>query len=70
MATAALDAERIHALSAALSGSVLQVGDVYDEARRVHNGLIDRRPAMIVRCQGTADVVDAVRFARDSELEV
>jgi FAD/FMN-containing dehydrogenase len=70
MATAALDAERIDALSAALSGSVLQVGDVYDEARRVHNGLIDRRPAMIIRCQGTADIVDAVRFARDNELEV
>jgi FAD/FMN-containing dehydrogenase len=70
MAIAALDAERIVALSAGLSGSVLQVGDVYEEARRVHNGLIDRRPAVIIRCQGAADIVDAVRFARENELEV
>ncbi len=42
----------------------------YDERRRVHNGLIDRRPAAIACCQGVADVVDAVRLARDLGLEV
>ena len=42
----------------------------YDDARRVHNGLVDRRPALIARCQNAADVADAVRFARQSGLEV
>ena len=36
----------------------------YESARRVWNGLIDRRPAVIARCAGTADVVEAVRVAR------
>jgi len=37
----------------------------YDEVRSVHNGMIDRRPALIARCQGVADVVAAVGLARD-----
>jgi FAD/FMN-containing dehydrogenase len=36
----------------------------YDDARQVWNGMIDKRPAMIVRCTGVADVIEAVRFAR------
>jgi FAD/FMN-containing dehydrogenase len=44
--------------------------DGYDDARRVHNGLIDKRPAAIVRCQGLADVVDAVQLAHTLGLEV
>jgi FAD/FMN-containing dehydrogenase len=40
----------------------------YENARRIQNGLIDRRPALIVRCSGTADVVEAVSFARDRGL--
>ena len=40
----------------------------YEAARRVHNGLIDRRPALIARCHSTADIVDAVKFAQDAEL--
>jgi FAD/FMN-containing dehydrogenase len=42
----------------------------YDAARRIWNGAIDRHPACIARCTGVSDVVAAVRFARDHELEV
>ena len=38
----------------------------YDDARAVWNGTVDRRPRLIARCRGTADVAAAVRFARDS----
>jgi FAD/FMN-containing dehydrogenase len=44
--------------------------DGYDEVRRVHNGLIDKRPALIARCLGTADVAAAVDLARERGLEV
>ena len=53
------------------TGELLQPGDSgYDERRHVHNGLIDKRPAAIARCRGTADVVDAVKLARSLGLEV
>ena len=42
----------------------------YDIARAVWNGAIDRHPRLIARCIGTADVVAAVRFARDHDLEI
>ena len=42
----------------------------YDTARRIWNGTIDRRPACIARCTGVADVVAAVRFAREHDLEI
>jgi FAD/FMN-containing dehydrogenase len=53
------------------SGQLLQPGDAgYDEARRVHNGSVDKRPALIARCRGVADVVDAVGLGRKLTLEV
>lgn len=53
------------------AGELLQPEDAgYDEARRVHNGLIDKRPALIARCTGTADVVAAVNAARVHGWEV
>jgi FAD/FMN-containing dehydrogenase len=42
----------------------------YDDARAVWNGMIDRRPRLIARCTGTADVAAVVRFARDRDLEI
>ncbi|HEV8275539.1 MAG TPA: FAD-binding oxidoreductase [Streptosporangiaceae bacterium] len=44
--------------------------DGYDDARAVWNGTVDRRPRLIARCSGTADVAAAVRFARDHDLEI
>jgi FAD/FMN-containing dehydrogenase len=58
-------------LSSRFSGVLLTPGDAgYDEARRIHNGMIDRRPALIARCLGTTDVADAVNFARQQGLEI
>jgi len=52
-------------------GRLIHAGDAdYDTARAVWNGAIDRRPRLIARCLGSADVVRAVRFARDHDLEI
>ena len=57
--------------AARFSGQLLQSPDAgYEDARRVHNGLIDKRPAIIARCRNVADVVDAVNLAREGSLEV
>jgi FAD/FMN-containing dehydrogenase len=54
-----------------LRGEVLFAGDAgYEEARKIWNGMIDKRPAMIAGCSGAADVMAAVRFAREHELPV
>lgn len=51
-------------------GEILRPDDAgYDQARKVWNGAIDRRPSLIARCVGTADVVRAVRFARERDLQ-
>jgi FAD/FMN-containing dehydrogenase len=66
-----IDAERLESFSAVFSGSLLEsADDGYEHARQIHNGLIDRRPALIARCRGTADVVDAIALAVESELEI
>jgi FAD/FMN-containing dehydrogenase len=58
-------------LRQAFSGQVLEPRDAgYDDARRIHNGLIDKRPALIARCLHTADVVAAVDLARDEGFEM
>jgi FAD/FMN-containing dehydrogenase len=66
-----LDPEVVQALGMQMRGPVLTADDPgYDSARRIWNGLIDRRPAIIAQCTGAADVVDAVNFARENELVV
>ena len=53
------------------AGQILRQSDAeYEDARKVHNGLIDKRPALIARCRGLADIVDAIRLARAQGLEV
>jgi FAD/FMN-containing dehydrogenase len=49
---------------------ILPDGRGYDEARRVFNGMIDRRPTLIVRCRGVADVMRTISFARTQDLLV
>ncbi len=52
-----------------IRGPLLMPGDVaYDGSRKVWNGMIDRKPAVIARCLGIADVISAVRFAREHDL--
>jgi FAD/FMN-containing dehydrogenase len=52
-------------------GAVLEPGDDgYEAARHIWNGDVQRRPAVIARCMGTADVMAAVRFAREREMAV
>lgn len=52
-----------------LRGELMRPGDAgYDEARRVWNGMIDRRPSFIARCRSAADVISAVNFARHNGL--
>ena len=58
-------------LSKTFSGNLLQPADAgYEEARKVHNGMIDKRPAVIAQCRGVADIADAVRAARELGLDV
>ncbi|MCI0634572.1 MAG: FAD-binding oxidoreductase, partial [Actinobacteria bacterium] len=58
-------------LARGISGTILAPGeDGYEAARAVHNGLVDRKPALIVRCRGTSDVVAALALARRAGLEV
>ena len=65
------DARVIDQFRQRLQGNLVRPGDAgYDEARHVWNGMIDKRPAMIAGCAGTADVVAAVNFARENGLVV
>jgi FAD/FMN-containing dehydrogenase len=69
--TPTLHGPDVDALRASVTGRLLQAGDDgYEEARRVHNGLVDRRPALIVRCRTAADAAEAVRFARRGGFEI
>jgi FAD/FMN-containing dehydrogenase len=65
LSSAAADLRKVYA------GELLEPGAAgYDVARRVHNGIIDKRPALIARCRGTADIADAIRIAHGHKLDV
>lgn len=67
----AIDEAAIQAFRASLGGELIQPGDAeYESARQIFNGMIDRRPALIARCLGPADVVTAVNFAREQGIEL
>jgi FAD/FMN-containing dehydrogenase len=66
-----VDHSRIEQLRTACRGAVIRAGDAgYDSARRIWNASIDRHPGLIVRCSGLADVIAAVKFAREHRLLV
>src|SRR5215472_4275682 len=69
--TKVLAPDTIAALRGKLRGAVALPGeDGYDAARSIWNAMIDRRPGFVVRCLGAADVINAVKLARDEKLLV
>lgn len=67
----AVPVAKIADLSSTFSGPILVPGDAsYDDVRKVHNGMVDKRPAIIARCRGLADIAAAVGFAHSSNLAV
>ncbi|WP_030776084.1 FAD-binding oxidoreductase [Streptomyces sp. NRRL S-920] len=66
-----LHSAAVEELRAALLGEVITPADSpYDAARAVFNAMIDRRPAVIARCRGAADVIAAIAFAREQRLPI
>src|SRR6056297_3995287 len=61
----------IEELQSTFRGRLVQPSDSdYDNERKVWNGYIDKHPALIAQCTGTADVIDAINFARKNMIEV
>ena len=66
---ATVDLAAVEALEQDLRGTILLPAAAgYDQARRIWNGMIYRRPAVIVRCAGASDVVSAVKFGSEHDL--
>ncbi len=69
MSVAVVDEATITSFKAQLRGELIQPGDAdYDAARKVYNGMFDKRPRFIVRCVDVADVISGVNFAREHSL--
>ena len=61
----------IASLKSNMRGELIEPSDArYNEARKVYNGMIDRRPRIIARCMDVADVIAAVNFGRDNQLRI
>ena len=66
-----MDQSAFEKFKAGLRGELLRPGDSgYDDARKIWNGMIDKRPALIARCAGVADVIHSVNFAQANNLVV
>src|SRR3990172_10623578 len=66
-----LDEPVLEGLRSELRGQVIGPADPdYETARKVHNGMIDRRPAVIARCTGVADVRAALQFGLAHDLQI
>ncbi len=66
-----LNEDQLAQLAAQVRGELVRPGDSnYDESREIWNAMIDRKPGLIVRCSGTADVINTVKFARQHNLLV
>jgi FAD binding domain/Berberine and berberine like len=71
LASSVLADSAIQEFKTSLQGALLRPGDAgYDDARKIWNGMIDRRPALIACCRGVADVINSVNFARTHQLLV
>ena len=71
MAPAASATDALPNVAATFSGRLLGPADAgYEAARLVHNGLVDKRPALIAQCRGAADVADAINLAHELGLDV
>src|ERR1051326_3347584 len=69
--SASVSPDRLRDFSMRFQGECIQPGAAtYDSARAVWNGMIDRKPACIAQCATTADVQEALRFARENGLAV
>lgn len=67
--TKTISGDMVSALRGKVRGTVALPGeDGYEAARTIWNGMVDRRPALVVRCLGAADVINAVNLARDEKL--
>ena len=61
----------VNELRSRFRGPIVGLGDPdYEDVRRIWNAAIEKRPALFARCTGTADVIAAIRFARDHDLEI
>jgi FAD/FMN-containing dehydrogenase len=66
-----IDQKKLDEFKANFRGTVLPAGNHgYEQARKIWNGMFDKKPAAIARCVGTSDVINAVNFARNNNLEM
>jgi len=65
-----LDKSKVEKFAASLRGRIVQPNDAdYDEARKIYNAMIDKKPQVIAQCTNVADVISAVKFGRENNLE-